>query len=243
MNGNRFRARGIRVEFAATCLLAVVAVATTAVAAASLRTEISAAIAAGDAQHYVRIISVNTAPGQSQTITSMAGPGMGIQVLRATGSGGSDHMTVEYVNHTLYVKASLGFLEGTFGLSYGVATPVINKWTVVATSNPSFTTVYSAVTINSVMSFLAGSGPVTSGLPTVVAGDKVKVLRIAISKSSASPAGTETLYLPLAGLPLPVETDFIGSGYTSKMTFSQWGKHFTLHAPATSLHMPSAQTA
>ncbi|MFI5035110.1 MAG: hypothetical protein ACHQFZ_02770 [Acidimicrobiales bacterium] len=212
--------------------------ATTAVASPTLRAQIDAAVAAGDAQHYVKIVSFNTAPGQSQTITSLAGPGMGTQFLSTGVSGGSNHMTVEYVNHALYVKASLGFLEGTFGLSPGVATSVIDKWVLVPTSSSAFRNVFAAVTITSAMSFVATAGPVTSGRSTTLAGVKVKVFRVAMVKSSASPAGTETLYVALAGPPLPVEVDFVGGGYTSKMRFSQWGKRFTLHPPATSLTMP-----
>ena len=227
----------------ATLLLAAsgVALATSAVAAPTLRAQIATAVSAGDAEHYVKIVSVNTGPGESQTITSMAGPGMGIQVLSQGGT--SDRMTVEYVKHTLYAKASLGFLEGTFGLSPAVANPVINKWAVVAINNPAFRAVFSAVTITSAMSFVAGAGPVKAAQTTVVDGVKVKVLLVAVPKSSASPAGTEDLFIALAGPPLPIETKFVGGGYTSTMTYSQWGKHFALHSPATSLRMPSAQAA
>jgi hypothetical protein len=226
----------------ATSLLAAsgIALASSAGAAPTLRAQITSAVTAGDAEHYVKIVSANTGPGESQTITSMAGPGMGIQVLNDLGS--SDHMTVEYVDHNLYAKASLGFLEGTFGLAPSVASSVINKWTKVATNNPAYVAVYSAVTITSAMSFVAGSGPVKSGQPTVVDGIKVKELQVAISKSSESPAGTETLFITYSGKPLPIETKFVGSGYTSKMTYSQWGKKFKLKAPTNSLNMPSAQT-
>ena len=216
-----------------------VGIATTAVAAPTLRAQIAASISAGDAQQYVKVVSVIRGPGESQTISSMAGPDIGIQNLTA---GGSDHMAVEYVKKTLYVKAALGFLEGTFGLSNTVATPYINKWAVVAPNNPSYQTVFLAVTIKSLMSFLAGAGPVTSGTAKVVAGIKVKALHVAIPKSQSSPAGTETLYIASAGPPLTAETVFLGSGYSSTMKFSRWGKPFTLQAPITSLLMPSAQS-
>lgn len=232
-------ARGALVASVAVLLVAPSLVAASATAAPSPREQIRAAVAAGTGEHYVRILSANKDQGVSQTMTSLAGPGMGIQVL----TEGTSHMTVEYVNHTLYVRASLGFLEGTFGLSSAVATPAVNKWVIVATSNPSYDEVYSAVTIVSAMSFLAGAGSVTEGAPTVVDGIKVKSLRVAVPKSSASPAGIETLYIARTGSPLAVETVFAGVGFTSEETFSQWGKHFSLHVPATSLRMPSAQSA
>ncbi|NNN00368.1 MAG: hypothetical protein HKL86_00880 [Acidimicrobiaceae bacterium] len=223
-------------------LVSGVTLATSAAAAPTLRDQIAAAVAAGEAQHYVKIVSLNTAPGQSQTMTSLAGPGIGMQVLTAVGTGGGDHMTVEYIKHTLYVKATLGFLEGTFGLSSAVAAREVNEWVVVTTNNPAFRTVYSAVTITSALSLFAGAGAVTSGSSTVVDGVRVKVMRVVIPKSPASPAGIETLYIALTGAPLPVEAVFSGGGVTSRMKFSQWGKHFTLRAPTTRLRMPSAQT-
>jgi hypothetical protein len=237
------RARSLRTVFAALSLIGTVGLisASGATTAPTPRAELSAAIAAGNAQHYVRIVSVNTSPGASQQVSSQAGPGTGTQFLTNSGSGGSGEMFVIYVNHILFVKASLGFLEGTFGLTKGAATPVTNKWASVATSNPAYGNVFSAVTIKSAMSYLAYTGTVTAGGTTVVNGIKVKVLRVAIGKSSVAPAGTETLYIALTGPPLPIAVNFVGSGYSSKLTFSQWGKRFTLHAPTSSLRMPSAQ--
>ncbi len=216
---------------------------TFAVAAPTARAHINAAIAAGDARHYVKIVSVNTSPGQSQTITSQAGPGIGIQVLTSTSGGSTDHMTVELVHHTLYVKADLGFLEGTFGLTSGVATPFIQRWAVVEKLNPSYRNVLSSVTITSAMSFLAGAGAVSVSTPTVVNGVNVNVLRVVIPKSAASPSGTEMLYISRTGPPLPVGIHFVGSGYSVTERFSQWGKSFTVHAPTTSLRLPGAQAA
>ena len=232
--------RGMRVIGVTTSLAVVTGIALTpaALASSTPREQISAAVAAGNARHYVKIISINTAPSESQTIATMAGPGMGIQVLTSSAAGISEHMTVEYVNHSLYVKASLGFLRGTFGLSSGTATPLINKWAVVPITNSAYRTVFSGVTITSAMSFVASPGRVTAGLPTVRDGVRVKLFHIAIPKSSTSPAGTETLYVALSGPPLPVEEDLAGGGYTSKIKFSQWGKHFSLSAPATSLQVP-----
>ena len=213
---------------------------TLAGAALSARAQVSAAVAAGDAQHYVKIVVLLTAPGLSQTIVSQAGPGMGIQVLTAKGPHSTNYMTVEYVGHALYVKADRGFLIGSFGLSSTAVAPLVNKWAVVSKSSPAYANVLAAVTITSAMSSLTQLGPVTTEPSTVVAGVKVKVLRDAIPKTSSTQAGTETLYIANSAPALPVQARFVATGYSSLDTFSHWGKHFTVHAPITSLRIPPA---
>ena len=104
---------------------------TLASAALTPRAQVTTVVVAGDAPHYVKIVILLKAPGQSQTVLSQAGPAMGIQGLTAKGARGTDNMTVEYVDHFLYVNADLGFLEGTFGLSRSAATPMVNKWVLI----------------------------------------------------------------------------------------------------------------
>ena len=64
---------------------------TLASAALTPRAQVTTVVVAGDAPHYVKIVVLLKAPGQSQTVLSRAGTAMGIQGLTAKGARHRQH--------------------------------------------------------------------------------------------------------------------------------------------------------
>ena len=169
----------------------------------------------------------STDVGISSTISQGSGLSSGHQSV--TQAGG--HLDVIVIGTALYLRGDTAGLTAALDIAPAEAGRYANMWISIPTGDGIYANAAEGVTIPSVLSQVALSGPIQIGAPTELNGTAV----VGLSGQSPGPDGgtsAETLYVSTGANPLPVEvTDAASDGSTLKATFSQCGVAVLITAP------------
>ena len=180
-------------------------------------------------QKYVLATLLEMSHGQTIQQTGALSINQGAQKIVS----GSDQMIVVYIGGLLYVQASKGFLYGIFHLTTAQSIKQAGKWALVSKTNAAYNNVLAGVTIPLAMSeFKFGArDKLTLGPVKQLNGNSTTSLIQQVHKTDVSAGGIETYYLSASRPHLLVEVDAKSSAFSSKLTFTKWGKKFNITAP------------
>jgi hypothetical protein len=219
----------LRSSSSAVVLAAAFGLATSAFAAVSPVQLFSSALAAAHAQRSVHYVMKQTSPGRTVTIVGDAAISSGIQQITYKKGAQAGHVTVLVVANTAYLRGDSFTLTNYMRFPADAATAYAGRWLVLAHTAPDFKTVAAAVRLGSMLDQLKMPQPLTSTGTTTVKGTHVIGLRSQFSR--AGQQITETLYVPAAGSPLPVEQIAEGRTFQLKITLSDWNEPVDVSAP------------
>lgn len=198
----------------------------------SARSLIASAKAAVSAARYVSASSLVTVQGTTYHETGQVGPGEGLQSLSSQGQS----WNVEFTKGGLYEKATVGFLQGSFALTTAQATADASKWLEIAPTNVDYKSAIKGLTLSSFLTGLVPNGSERVGANKKIGGVSVQSLVVTIAASPAQPSGVETLYFN-AKSHLPVQETLTSVGENGTITYSHWGKVFTISPPKVQVHL------
>ncbi len=225
----------------------VTAVASSAGAATTAKSEYQAALKAAGAQN-VHYISKANEPGIGAITaigdTGKASGSLGLQVVNGSKT---ESLKVILVGSTGYVRGNEVGLEKVLGLTAAQSSTYANKWLSFPTSNTALAELVTGLRDTDIPAELKMSGPYTFGSSKTINGQVTK----AINGTAATSSGTKVriiLYVTTSGTPLPVEEITNPSAKSStingSVTFSGWGEDTHPKAPTKSVPlvplMPSA---
>jgi len=155
----------------------------------------------------------------------------GRQVI-TTSAGGTAQVLL--IGSTAYIAGNHLALLRFFGLTSHIAAGVDGRWLRVPSSSPDYSAVVLDVTLPSQLSTVTPRGQLTETAPTTIDGQRVIGIKGRIPQSVGGPTlGTLTEYVTATSTPLPVRAIYrFGNGVSAQVTFSRWGEHLSLHAPA-----------
>jgi hypothetical protein len=171
-----------------------------------------------------------TARAGSLSITSsgVAGPSAGQEVVSVNGAG---QATLTVIAGVGYVRGSAAVLRNFLNLP-AADSRLAHKWIVFRPGAPGYQQVVPGVTLDSFLTELMPTGPLTKTGRITMDGQPVIGVRGKAPASAEMPAGaTDTLYVAATGRPLPVAcVEAVSTGQVS-VVFSEWGQAVTLTKP------------
>jgi hypothetical protein len=142
------------------------------------------------------------------------------------------HAQVIVLNGNAYLYGDVNAIAHYFEISTTDPQKYANQWLELSPSNPDFSTVSAAVTLNSDFGHLVMPKHLTVGKTVIMGGHKVKPISGHIAATSQHPAATVTLYVTTSGKVLPVVKYVIsGKGLHSTTSWSNWGHGVQLSVP------------
>ena len=205
---------------------------------------VSAATAAAEASGTVHYVLTATSAGQSQTIEGDVSKSTARQSI----TQGSHHIEVVLVHKVAYVLGDAGGLSTAMGLKTSVANHYAGTWIAVHSSDTLYSSITSAVTLDSILADLVPSGTLSLTAPRTVAGRQV----IGVHGGLPGPAqsgvtGSTTLFVATNRPTLPISvsgTATMGKQHvTDTGSFTKWGVAVHLAAPSGSVAFSSLPTS
>jgi hypothetical protein len=209
------------------------------VAAASSQAESAPALLAqathdAEASGWVHETASASGEGHSLSMVNDIGSAEGRQVIVANGA----HAQVIVVNGDAYLNGDANAIAHYFEISTTDPQKYANQWLELTPSNPGYSTVSGAVTLNSDFGHLDMPKHLTLGKAVIVGGHKLEGISGHIAATSQHPAVTVTLYVTTSGKVLPVKYEIAGKGLVSTTSWSNWGHGVQLSVPSSTLLTP-----
>jgi hypothetical protein len=155
----------------------------------------------------------------------------GRQVIVSDGA----HATVLVIGGDAFIYGNAKAVANYFEISTTQPQKYANQWLELTPSSPDFSTVSSAVTLESDFSHLEMPGSLREGSVVTINGQRARSVSAHVPATSQSPAGNVTLYITTSGEILPVEYRAVAKGVKSTTTWSHWGRVVTLVTPSAAL--------
>jgi hypothetical protein len=218
----------------ATSIVGVTAIAGSAGAATTAKTEYEGALKAASAQN-VHYVSKATEEGVKLKVVGDTGKTSGSQVLQVEDGSTTESLTVTLVGSTGYVRGNDAGLEKALGLTAAQSSTYANKWLSFPASNATLSELVSGLRDADVASELQMTGPYTFGASKKLNGEKAQ----AIDGTAATSSGKKVpiiLYVDSMGRPVEEVTNpkAKSTSIEGTVTFSKWGETTDLKAPTTS---------
>lgn len=151
--------------------------------------------------------------------------------------------SVLVVGGTAYISGNEAALTSYFGFSASVARKIGAHWVSIPRSDSEYATVADGATLPSAMSVIKPGGPLTEVTTTKVGGTPAIAIRgTGPSVASGVKSSSLTLWVSRSATPLPLRAtlaDARGDSYT--FTFSDWGEHVALKAPAGAIRLATVE--
>ncbi len=166
-----------------------------------------------------------------------AGTRSGSQSLTIHNGSQTEQMTAEVVGETGYVNGNSAGLRNIIGLTDAQAKKYAGKWLSFPMSNTTLAQLAAGLLRSQVATELSFSGPYTYASDAQVNGQSAIGIKGTVSTGNGGSV-TEVLYVPSSGKPLPIEevTNPGAKAHAStvhgKVSFSNWGEHVAVAAPA-----------
>jgi len=142
--------------------------------------------------------------------------------------------TTRLIGSSLYIYASKKAYADDFGVKNST---LANEWVLVPRGNKNYVNISTAILLPSVMNQMFNVTKVSVTGRATVNGVKVVTLKAVESGSSASGAGSETMYVsevaPYRPIGVIITGKEGGSTVTSEIKFSKWGEKLSIQRPTT----------
>jgi hypothetical protein len=202
-------------------------------AAGSAAAVVAASLAALKAARAVHVTISSAVTNGTITYSDDATPDGGRQYI--TLSTGGD-VTILYAGGVGYVEGDEQGLVGFMELPVSQAQSLAGQWIAVHPGQglgaSSYADIVDGITLSSVASEIALADPLTLTAPATVAGQRAVGVQGRAPASQQLPASARvTLEVAAAGSRPLRETVVASGGYTSTITFSDWGESLSLSPP------------
>lgn len=151
---------------------------------------------------------------------------------------GRQRVTILVINSVAYQRANGLALRQFMGFPADVASRLQDRWVSFVPTDGPYTDIAASVTLDSALNEIALDGAITVSKPTTILGRSV----VGLSGTSRM-NGTETLYVPTSGPPLPVQEVLTQNGDTETITFSGWGERVVVTKPTGVIAFSSVVTS
>ncbi|MDX6521264.1 MAG: hypothetical protein QOF08_1869 [Gaiellales bacterium] len=183
---------------------------------------VAIALRAARHERSVRVRITSTFAG-GYLQTDDTGPTVGSQVIRAS----SLRVTVRVVGTTAYVKVDHTGGESFIGLANVAPARYLHRWISYRPGDPNYRPIATAVTMPSLLRFLAPKGALSKSGTDTVGGQPVVCVWGGFAQSRGC------LDIATTGKPLPVQLTLTTvDGSQETITFSRWGARVGVSAPA-----------
>jgi len=205
---------------------------------------VARAMANALATGWAHIDITTTSGGRTTTSSDDVGMASGQQAVTANGA----RAEARFVGGVAYARGDASSVTSYFGVPAPEAARMGGQWAAFSPDDAAFSTVAAGVSLSSVLTQDALTGPYRLGAPTVVNGQRVVPVSGIVSVTGRGPVGLGTLYITPGSGTVPVAFHIAESdGTTTDVSYSRWGAAFTLSAPpgavpAASLIPPESAT-
>lgn len=188
-------------------------------------------------RHSVHVAEVEHAGASVLVQTDNSDERSGEQLLAfSTGA----HVDIRLFPSVLYIKANAKGIS----LVYGKSDPkYANKWISVASSSTAYKTLAAGIDFPSLLAEMPPSGSLTKSGVETVAGHRVIAIHGKPNQVAEKVQGTETFDVSTRApyLPPRITGRLTGNGHSATLTisFSDWGRNFTIAAPSSSIPITS----
>jgi len=169
------------------------------------------------------MVSVTKHGKQTATFVQDVGRTQGTQDITI----GAQHVSIRVIAGVAYVRANRLALLNFLGFPASIADRLHDRWVSFTSTDPGYTDISAAVTLDSAITEIAITGAVAKTPVTTVLGQSVFGLT-----GTAGGGGTETLYVRASGTPLLVQQRAVNKGDTQVVTFSRWGERVLVAKPS-----------
>jgi hypothetical protein len=185
-------------------------------------------MANAQATGWVHIDVTTTTGGRTTTTSDDAGVAGGQQAVTANGA----RAEARFVGGVAYARGDASSVTAYFGVPATEAARMGGQWAAFSPSDAGFSTVAASVSLSSVLTQDALTGPYRIGAPTVLNGQRVVPVSGLVSETGRGPVGLGTLYITPGSGTVPVEFDIAESdGTRTNVSYSRWGTAVVLSAP------------
>jgi hypothetical protein len=169
------------------------------------------------------LVSVTKHGKQTATFVQDVGLTQGTQDITI----GAERVSIRVIAGVAYVRANRLALLNFLGFPASIADRLHDRWVSFSSSDPGYSDISAAVTLDSAITEIAITGAVTKTPVTTMLGQSVFGLT-----GAANGGGTQTLYVRASGTPLLVQVRAVHKGDTQLATFSKWGERVLVAKPA-----------
>lgn len=236
----------------ATCLTAFVAAGgLTTAAAAATAVPASAAAIGGVSHAAAKLLDLSlkgargeagvdwtgktSKAGTTVTLTTEAGLHDGKQQVNFTMGKQQGHISIILVGTTVYIDGDAFGLEQYLGFESSAAQKEAGHWLSIAEPDATLVTIFQTVaaglTVNTTVSELDMSGPLSETAVQKISGTHAVGVRGTTLATSEAPPTPQVLYVKATGEHLPVEAVQHLKDETSSEVLGPWGKPPSVHAP------------
>jgi len=178
------------------------------------------------------MVSVTKHGKQTATFVQDVGRTQGTQDITI----GAQHVSIRVIAGVAYVRANRLALLNFLGFPASIADRLHDRWVSFTSTDPGYTDISAAVTLDSAITEIAITGAVAKTPVTTVLGQSVFGLT-----GTAGGGGTETLYVRASGTPLLVQQRAVNKGDTQVVTFSRWGERVLVAKPSGAIAFSSIE--
>jgi hypothetical protein len=219
-------------------------------ASPSPATLLSDSVKAADRQRSVHFVATSSLATKSIVIVANAGTASGTQTITMRVGKSTGHVTGRYTGNTVYFRGDTVGLVSYLGMPSSIAPKYANRWISFISSDQGYSQIAGSMTLQSAVSQISLTAPVTGGNRARVNGTNVFVVRgTTTSLSAKGQHGDAVLDVDATGAHLPVR--YQGTGHQKSETtrgqvsFSRWGLRVNPSAPsgavpASSITVPSS---
>lgn len=204
--------------------------------------EMRAALSHGRAMSSVHYVSTSRGSGLTTTIVGDVSQSSGTQTIVVSYRGTRASMVVDLVGHEAYFRGAATAIELLINLSARQSAAAAGQWvSVVPTDRSFYSNAAAALTVDSVMSELVLSSPVTGAKPVTLGGRAALQISGAWTGQGvpASDHATATLDVTRGAACLPMLFSGTGSSsgqrYTDSLAVSKWGEGVHVLVPRSSV--------
>ena len=189
------------------------------------KTIVATALRAARREGSVRV-RITSDYGGGYVQTDDSGPTVGSQMIRAS----SLRFTVRVVGTTAYVRVDHTGGENFIGLADVAPALYLHRWISYRPGDPNYRPIATAVTMPSLLQFLAPKGELSKSSTDTVGGQPVVCIWGGFAESRGC------LDIATTGKPLPVQLTLTTvDGSQETITFSRWGARVAVSAPSSAM--------
>jgi hypothetical protein len=189
---------------------------------------VAKAMANALAMGWAHIDVTTTSGGRTTTSSHDAGVASGQQAITANGATAEALL----VGGVAYARGDASSVTSYFGVPANEAARMGGQWAAFSPSDAAYSTVAASVSLSSVLTEDALTGPFRLGAPTVINGQRAVPVSGIVSEAGRGPVGLGTLYITPGSGTVPVAFDIAASdGSRTDVTYSHWGAAVALNAP------------
>ena len=191
----------------------------------------SSILVAGEEQHSVHYVSVQTSGPDRIVEVADAARTEGIQRITYTQGGQTGKVTVLVTPASAYVRGDAFALAKYMGYAEAASVVYSERWIQIPVTDPDYAPVSTDVTMPEAVEVYVPA-PVWSSSSAPIQGQAVVGVSGSRPATAKSPALSITLWARATGTPLPLTQEITKGLYSATVTFTRWNEPLRISAPS-----------